>query len=746
MVRGVVTAALLACNCYAAHAASTPVLTTLYQFPGGGDGLVPLGSLVPYNGSLYGTTELGGAYGRGAVFKINPATGAESLVYSFKGGTDAINPKAGLLLLNGLLYGTCSGGGAFGFGAVCAINPATGAEKVLASVTADMGGVSSSRLIANGGYLYGTVGSYLYGTVQNGAPDTFGSVFRLNLVTNALSTLYKFTGGADGGVPDSALVYAGGLLYGTAHYSGNAPHAGALFSVNATTGAEKTLFEFDGTAHGALPNGDLIDAGGVLYGTTEAGGSFDDGVAFAYTISTGVETTLYNFNIFPGSFSNAGLIDVGGVLYGTITTFGTPGGAEAVFSLNPATGAFTNLAILSGINQGFQYSPLLYQAGALFGTAEGAGATAGGNDNGTVYKVSLLTKAGTTLHDFRGPSLQGPGNSALLDNGGMLWGVRGTGGNAFAGDVYTVNATTKLQKTIYTFTGGADGGAPSGPLVKDGSTLYGIAQSGGANQGGVIYSINEVTGAQSVAYDFPAGASPNGSLFLVGNTLYGVTAHGGNGFGTVFRFNPSTKSVTTAYTFRGRGDGGSPAGGFTESGGLLYGVASSGGRGGGGVLFSFNPATNGEQPLYFFPAGLPCGYNPPPAAPVILNGMLYGVEFFGDGHDCGTLYSYDLSTKAFSRSYLFNVPSNAYNPSAALVVEGNTLYGTTTTVPNTNVNYGIVFSYTPSSNSFSTVYSFTGGPDGAAPNSGLIVSGGTLYGASSSGATYNAGVVFSLTP
>src|SRR5580698_8339420 len=61
--------------------------TVLYRFKGGsGDGENPYAGLLNVNGTLYGTTVSGGANGDGTVFKIT-TSGTETVLYSFKGGS-----------------------------------------------------------------------------------------------------------------------------------------------------------------------------------------------------------------------------------------------------------------------------------------------------------------------------------------------------------------------------------------------------------------------------------------------------------------------------------------------------------------------------------------------------------------------------------------------------------------------------------------------------------------------------------
>src|SRR5262249_55565115 len=109
----------------------------IYQFAGAPDGSSPVGGVVADPaGDLFGTTENGGANGHGAVFDID-TTGHEHLLYSFKGGSDGQNPRAGLTIdrAGAHLYGTTRDGGGIGSGGsqgtVFKITIATGKETVL---------------------------------------------------------------------------------------------------------------------------------------------------------------------------------------------------------------------------------------------------------------------------------------------------------------------------------------------------------------------------------------------------------------------------------------------------------------------------------------------------------------------------------------------------------------------------------------------------------------------------------------
>ena len=96
--------------------------TILHSFTGGADGANPYASLIrDPAGNVYGTTVNGGASGKGVVFMVD-ASGKETTLYSFTGGTDGANPYAGLLRdSKGRLYGTTYGGGSTACSGGCGV-------------------------------------------------------------------------------------------------------------------------------------------------------------------------------------------------------------------------------------------------------------------------------------------------------------------------------------------------------------------------------------------------------------------------------------------------------------------------------------------------------------------------------------------------------------------------------------------------------------------------------------------------
>jgi uncharacterized repeat protein (TIGR03803 family) len=98
-------------------------LTNLHSFGTGTDGSRPLAPLLHVRGTLYGTTSLGGAYGKGTVFSTSLTGTDEKVIHDFGHGTDGAMPLAGLIDVNGTLYGTTSAAGKYGDGTIFALTP-----------------------------------------------------------------------------------------------------------------------------------------------------------------------------------------------------------------------------------------------------------------------------------------------------------------------------------------------------------------------------------------------------------------------------------------------------------------------------------------------------------------------------------------------------------------------------------------------------------------------------------------------
>ena len=374
-------------------AAYAQTLTTLHSFTGEPDGDGPVGALIDVGGTLYGTTFTGGTHGAGTVFTIDPTTGAETVLHSFTGGGAGLYPEAALLNVSGTLYGTAAKGGTYDAGTVFAVNPATGAVKLVYSFAGGSDGQDpDAALIMVGGMLYGTTSGGGGATACDG--EGCGTVFSVNPITGAETVLHAFTGKPDGASPQAALLDVGGTLYGTSNIGGTYAK-GTVFTVDPATGAEHVLYSFTGSTDGSNPAAALIDVGGTLYGTTGGGGKYDAGTVFTLDPATGAENVLYSFA--GGANGDGGyplaIIDVGGTLFGTTYIGGTGGsGNGTVFAVNRMTGVETVLHSFSGGSDGdYPDAGLLRVGGTLYGTTLQGGsddASCGSTGCGTVFSLS----------------------------------------------------------------------------------------------------------------------------------------------------------------------------------------------------------------------------------------------------------------------------------------------------------------------------------------------------------------------
>jgi len=353
--------------------------TVLHSFGSGTDGEHPWASLIDVKRTLYGTTPEGGTDGGGTVFSVNPKTGAETVVYSFCSQqycADGLYPLASLIDMKGTLYGATFDGGTDDYGTVFSVNPNTGAETVLHSFGSGTDGATPLASLID-------VNGMLFGTTNGGGTSAWGTVFSVNPNTGAETVVYSFLGGTDGEYPKASLIDVKGALYGTTEFGGTYDN-GTVFSVNPNTGAETVLHSFGSGADGEYPIASLIDVKGTLYGTTEEGGTYGGGTVFSLSLTTGTETVLHSFGGgTDGNTPVASLINVKRTLYSTTAGGGTYGDGT-VFSVNPKTGAETVLhSFGSGTDGEYPEASLIDVKGALYGTTE-VGGTYG---SGTVFAL-----------------------------------------------------------------------------------------------------------------------------------------------------------------------------------------------------------------------------------------------------------------------------------------------------------------------------------------------------------------------
>jgi len=299
------------------------------------DGSYPASGVVfDTAGNLYGTTFSGGDYGGGTVFELMPNNGmwTEKVLHSFGEGNDGTGPEAGLVIdANGNLYGTTFFGGAYHGGMVFELMPNNGTwtEKALHWFKRDGEGGSypnATPILDKSGNVYGTTaygGNYRHGTVFELTP---ANRYWMEKALHSFNTDSKGGYAPTGGV----ILDGSGNLYGTTSgggiYNGGTAfelfHSNGTWTLNVMIAFKPTKLEVPG------PNGLVLGKSGNVYGTTFNGGVYSKGSVFELIPNNGkwTENVLFSFNDAADApfWPDSGLVlDTSGNLYGTTSAGGT---------------------------------------------------------------------------------------------------------------------------------------------------------------------------------------------------------------------------------------------------------------------------------------------------------------------------------------------------------------------------------------------------------------------------------------
>jgi uncharacterized repeat protein (TIGR03803 family) len=203
---------------------------------------MPLGELVlGYDGWLYGTTTSGGSGNGGTVFRVSPS-GDFTLLHTFAfDPSDGHSPRGALALGNdGDVYGTTEFGGEYGYGTIFRLASDGTYTSRYALALCEGANPLAGLILGNDGNLYGTTSSG--GAFGNGTVFAFTG-------EGHVSVLYAFTGGEDGGSPVAALLQArDGRLYGTTSLGG-ASSVGTVFRMALHGPATTTTRVLVGSGH-----------------------------------------------------------------------------------------------------------------------------------------------------------------------------------------------------------------------------------------------------------------------------------------------------------------------------------------------------------------------------------------------------------------------------------------------------------------------------------------------------------------
>jgi uncharacterized repeat protein (TIGR03803 family) len=323
-----------------------------------------------------------------------------------------------------------------------------------------------------------------------------------------------------------------------------------------------------------------------------------------------------------------------------------------------------------------------------------------------------------------------------------------------------------------------DGAGPAAELALSCHTLYGATSGGangsGTNNYGTLFSLNTDGSAFTVLHTFANvtyyvigtnslgfpvtisvnadGLMPRGNLILLGDSLYGAASGGGpNGSGTIFSMSTNGSNFTVLHAFATNfpsaggtftsstnADGATPNS-LLLSGDTLYGTAQEGGTNGYGTVFSLNTNGGGFSLLHTFK---PADGENPESILALSGNALYGTAALG-GKGSGTVYSLSTNGMNFTVLHSFTSGANSTDPFlSGLLVSGGRLYGTTL-VGATNET-SAVFSINTNGSDYKEIFYFSTNLGNAGPSGALLLSGDTLYGTTQQKGTNGFGQVYSV--
>jgi uncharacterized repeat protein (TIGR03803 family) len=733
---------------------------TIYSFAAS-KGTAPQALLTARDGEVYGITTAGGTYGRGTVFRMGPA-GTPEVLHAFSGGADGTTPTALIEGRDGVLYGATTAyvqqavdGSIFhtpgtlfairGRGALVTLTSAFSVSPQPGFLNPDnQGGPVALALGAEGA---------LYGATENNGQG-YGTLFRRGK-DGTLTILHTFSGVGDGAQPNTLIVGGDGNFYGTTTQGGSGN--GTVFRL-APDGTFTTLVPLPALAGGsATPSSLLWAADGNLYGGLLASSSGVPGAVFRVT-PAGVVTLLHRVgdSATAGNQGPRALVQsADGSFYGT-TFFDGAHGAGTLFRLSPA-GGLTTLHAFTGKADGEAPNALAQTLGRkqeLFGTTSGnvdptseVGSFATAGDFGTVFRWQDGARF-ETLYRFSYQHDIGP-NFLLRTRSGLLYGTTagdGSGLDTDAGSVFVITPRGELR-TLYRFTGGADGAAPTSLTEASDGSFYGRTSLGGSSGNGTLFRMTP-QGDVTTLYALTDSASGGGSALVEApdGNFYGTSQEGG----LVFRLTPdgafSVLAVFPAIDMYGAPRLGSL---LVGNDGLLYGTTL--GLSGPGVPNS--PGTVFRLTL----GGQITTLAQLEVEPVLQfqgrDGRFYGTTsgslFLFSGQEAGSVFAMTAQGQ-ISTLFDFGDGASGVWPNQLVETQDGSLIGTTLGIASLfsgAADYGSVFRLTPGGAvstlvHFDPVYLADGTVLLSQPVALVEGSRGVVYGTTLSGGTAFAGSVF----
>ncbi len=636
------------------------------------NGMAPNGLVKANNGKLYGTTLNGGPNEMGTLFEYDIITNTLVTKITFTGTTNGSAPYGDLMLAaNGKLYGVTQGGGANYLGVLYEYDPATDTCIVKIDFTGINGSSPKGSLIqlSNG---------KLYGATMMGGINDQGTIYEYDIAADTLISRISFGDSITGSNPFGGLELANdGWLYGTTS-SGTGPSTnGILYKYNPADAAFVKILDFDQVSQGMNPYGSLKKcSNGLLYGTTNRGGSTMNGTLFEFNPITSAFSKLIDFDQeanVSGRHPYASLMQASnGKLYGTTGDGGT-NNRGVVFEYNIVTHAYRKVVDMGDRDGEAPRGTLMLSSnGKLYGTA----AFGGLYGSGVLFECDPAMNKGkfTRKFDFeRVSSGDRPVFAPQEATNGKLYGTTELGGDFGSGTIYEFNPATNSFVKKIDFDGVEMGRSPGGLLLAANKKMYGMATYGGKNNEGVLFEFDPATGIFTKKQDFKGietGAYPHANLIQssINGKLYGLTSYADcNHRGVLFEYDIVNDTLIKKIEFGGPGNGDDPEGSLIEvNNGHLYGLTAQGGTADAGIIFEYDPINDLYAKKYDF--NITDGSAPYGSLMHAANGKLYGMTLSGGGANRGTLFEYDWIQNQFTKKITFD-GSNGMSPKHSTLLE-----------------------------------------------------------------------------
>ncbi len=518
---------------------SSQALASSYFFNSDYNGYYPNNLMKTINGKFFGNTGKGGFFNDGFIFEYIPITNSIVNKISLPGNFTQ-NPVFGTFLehSDGKLYGLRRSGGEGGRPVVFSYDPQTNEyliKKDFYNLAFENYVLHTGFNVGTDGLFYGISGKTVFKYDPNLNDLQFYTVF--NNYTNDRKLLGFFSNGKFLGV-------------------NNEFNKSELIEYDTQLNVFTNKTEFGKAINGSYPYTNLFKSkDGKFYGVTSSGGQNGFGTLFSIDPKTSIFQKEYEFT----SQSEApfgGLIETNlGIFLGT-TFSGGNNYSGSIFEYNQEQkNSITKYSFVQPANY-YPYSGLIqYNSNHFYGIANG-----GANNNGVIFKYDLSTNQYENKASFlsrtTGSWLYDP--TLIATKNGRIFGQTGQGPNGYLGTIfeYDIGQNEIINKINFINSQDYGYGESLGLMEANNGLLYGANENGGNSNLGALFEYNPQTNIYTKKIDFTGtgnGSKPITKLLQTHDgTIYGHTSKGGSyDFGTIFRYNINTNSLTKLFEFNG---------------------------------------------------------------------------------------------------------------------------------------------------------------------------------------------------